>query len=209
MQDWVGWLDILHLVVVVGVSELAVMVVVVWVSESSVGSELVELVMCQVRLGELRLGSELVELVTCQVRLVCAALKFFFSPKKIFTPRGPNHIRVKSGWLVQPSNFFSHPKHFHPPRAKPHTCQVRLACLALKFFFSPKRNFTPRAQTTCLILVQLGVSHKQTSGDSSFQRKTEMPINKNSKNQKLDNSKSGKNKKEQNDNKSKHRKIKT
>jgi hypothetical protein len=82
MQDWVGWLDILHLMVVVGVSELAVMVVVVWVSESSVGSELVEFVMC-----ELRVGSELVELVTCQVRLACAALKFFFSPEK-FPPPG-------------------------------------------------------------------------------------------------------------------------
>jgi hypothetical protein len=44
-----------------------------------------------------------------------------------------------------------------------------------------------------MLLVQLGVSHTQTSGDSSLQRKTEIPNNKNSMNRKLNNSKSGKN----------------
>jgi hypothetical protein len=163
MQDLVGWLDILHLVVVVGVSELAVMVVVVWVSESSVGSELVELVMCQVRLGELRVGSELVELVMCQVRLACPALKFFFSPKN-FHPPGPRAKPHTCAGLSQPLNFISHLKNFFTPQGPNH-----------------------------MLLVQLGVSHTQTSGDSSLQRKTEMPNNKNSMNRKLNNYKSGKN----------------
>jgi hypothetical protein len=148
MQDWVGWLDILHLVVVVGVSELAVMVVVVWVSESSVGSELVELVMCRVRLGELRIGSELVELVTCQVRLACAALKFFFSPEK-FSPPGPRakpHMcQVKSGWLEQPLNFISQ-KFFHP-RAQTTCSWSSWVCPTDQWrLFTPEKNRNAKQQ---------------------------------------------------------------